>query len=60
VFLDQLEGLIEEVKTLKGLDVRVRQKRNCTRRPTEILKPTGEGDPGRSRCADVPTGPFPR
>lgn len=49
VFLDQLEGLIEEVEARKARDPKAWQKKNCTKRLAAILKLVIENipaDPG--------------
>ncbi|MFQ6552730.1 type II toxin-antitoxin system YhaV family toxin [Aestuariibius insulae] len=49
LFLDQLEGLIEEVEQRKARDPRTWRKKNCTKRLAAILKLVRENipaDPG--------------
>lgn len=49
VFLDQLEGLIEEVEERKGRDPKTWQKKNCTKRLATIFKLVNKNipaDPG--------------
>jgi toxin YhaV len=49
VFLDQLDGLIEEVAARKARDPKTWQKKNCTKRLTAIFKLLTEtipADPG--------------
>src|SRR6056297_3086888 len=49
VFLDQLEGLIEEVETRKTRDPKAWHKKNCTKRLAAIFKLVSENipaDPG--------------
>ncbi len=49
VFLDQLEGLIEEVEVRQARDPKAWRKKNCTKRLTAIFKLVSENipaDPG--------------
>lgn len=51
VFLDQLEGLIEEVEVRKACDPKTWHKKNCTKRLAAIFKLVNENipaDPGAS------------
>lgn len=45
VFLDQLEGLIEEVEARRRLDPKTWQKKNCTKRLAAIFKLVCENIP---------------
>ena len=52
VFLDQLEGLIEEVEERKARDRKTWEKKNCTKRLAAIFKLVSEAipaDPGASQ-----------
>lgn len=56
VFLDQLDGLIEEVEDKKGCDPAAYRKKNCTKRLAAILKLVTEMIPADPSAAQFRQG----
>ena len=59
VFLDQIEGLIEEVETRKARDARTWQKKGLHEALGRFLQTGNASDPRRSWCADVSARRYP-